>query len=219
MSKDPHREVHDLLGAYALGMLDDADKATVVSHLDGCAECQEELDFIGPAAAALPLADPARVAAQPAPPQELGDRVLSAIRAERPQRRTTARMLVAACLVALFVGAGAGVAGGYAAFAPEPPPLEPVAVTIQDDHVEADAELIPHTWGMEIRLTGEGFASGETYRASVIDETGGAHPAGEFIGVGADPMVCNLNSALLREDAVGFEIIGEDGDAVITSSF
>ncbi|MBE3000836.1 zf-HC2 domain-containing protein [Nocardiopsis sp. HNM0947] len=219
MSRDPHREARDLLGAYALDLLDDAERASATAHLDGCDECRRELDFIAPAASALALADPERVTAQPAPPPDLGDRVLSTIRAERPARRNGTRMLVAACAAALLVGVGAGVAGGYAAFAPDPEPQEHVAATVHDDRVDAEALLVPHTWGVEIRLTGEGFGAGETYRATLFDESGGAHPAGEFIGVGENPMVCNLNSSLLREDAAGFEITDESGDPVVTSSF
>ncbi|GAB3721162.1 anti-sigma factor [Nocardiopsis oceani] len=221
MSRDSHRGVRDLLGAYALDMLDDEQRASVAAHLDGCDECRAELDFIGPAAELLPLADPDRVAQQPAPPPELGERVLAVVRTERAPRRRAhrTRHLVAACAATLLVGIGAGVAGGHAAFAPDPVPLESVATTVHDGRVDADAELIPHTWGVEIRLTGSGFEEGGTYRATLLDEHGDTHPAGEFVGVGSEPMVCNLNSALLREDAVGFEITDESGEPVITSSF
>ena len=221
MSRDSHRGVRDLLGAYALGMLDEEQRASVAAHLDGCDECRAELDFIKPAAELLPLADPKRAAQQPAPPPELGERVLAAVRTERApgQRANRTRQLVAACAATLLVGLGAGVAAGHAAFAPDPVPLESVATTVHDGRVDADAELIPHTWGVEIRLTGAGFEEGGTYRATLLDEDGGTHPAGEFVGVGSEPMVCNLNSAVLREDAVGFEITDESGEPVITSSF
>lgn len=221
MSRDSHREVRDLLGAYVLDMLEPDQRAAVSAHLDGCAECRAELDFVAPAAELLPLADPDRVSDQPAPPPELGERILAGVRAERAPRvraRRT-RQIVAACAVALLVGVGAGVVAGHTAFAPDPVPLESVATTVHDGRVDAEAELIPHTWGVEIRLTGTGFEEGRTYRATLLDEGGAEHPAGEFVGVGGDPMVCNLNSALLREDAVGFEITDETGQPVVSSSF
>lgn len=221
MSRDSHRGVRDLLGAYALDMLEPDQRAAVSAHLDGCAECRAELDFVAPAAELLPLADPDRVSELPSPPPELGERILAGVRAERAPRVRAgrARQLVAACVVALLVGVGAGVAAGHAAFAPDPVPLESVATTVHDGGVDAEAELIPHTWGVEIRLTGTGFEEGRTYRATLFDEEGAEHPAGEFVGVGGDPMVCNLNSALLREEAVGFEITDESGEPVVSSSF
>ncbi|MFE1166203.1 zf-HC2 domain-containing protein [Nocardiopsis sp. NPDC058789] len=221
MSRDSHRAVRDLLGAHALDMLGPEQRAAVSAHLDGCADCRAELDFVAPAAALLPLADPDRASEPPAPPPELGERVLAGVRAEAAPRARAGRTrgLVAACAVALLVGVGAGMAGGHAVFAPDPVPLESVATTVYGGDVDAEAELVPHTWGVEIRLSGTGFEAGRTYRATLFDEEGAEHPAGEFVGVGPDPMVCNLNSALLREDAVGFEITDEDGVAVVSSSF
>ncbi len=221
MNRDSHRETRDLLGAYALGLLDPDQRAAVSAHVDGCAGCRAELDFVAPAAELLPLADPDRVGEQPSPPPELGERIIAKVRADRTPRVRTPRVrgLVAACAAALLVGVCAGVLAGHTAFAPDPVPLENVATTVHDGRVEAEAELVPHTWGVEIRLTGTGFTEGRTYRAALFDEDGGTHPAGEFVGVGGDPMVCNLNSALLREDAVGFEITDERGEPVVSSAF
>ena len=42
--------------------------------------------------------------------------------------------------------------------------------------------------------------------------------AGEFVGTGAASLRCNLNSSVLRDDAVGFRIVDEDGREVLTSS-
>jgi hypothetical protein len=221
MSRDSHRGVRELLGAYVLEMLEPDQRTAVSAHLDGCAECRAELDFVAPAAELLPLATPDRVSEYPAPPPELGERILAGVRAERAPsvRARRARQLVASYVVAVLMGVGAGVAAAHAAFAPEQAPLEGVATNVHDGRVDAEAELIPHTWGVEIRLTGAGFEEGRTYQATLFDAQGAAHPAGEFVGVGGEPMVCNLNSALLRDDAVGFEITDESGEPVVSSSF
>ncbi|MFD6098940.1 anti-sigma factor family protein [Nocardiopsis flavescens] len=221
MSGDSHGGMRDLLGAYALDMLEPGRRAAVSAHLDGCAACRAEFGFVAPAAELLPLADPDRASALPEPPPELGERILAGVRAERPARARAWRIRgpVAACAAALLVGFGAGAAAWHAAFAPAPVPLEGVATTAHDDGISAEAELVPHTWGVEIRLTGTGFREGRTYRATLFDGSGTAHPAGEFVGVGGDRMVCNLNSALLRQDAVGFEITDESGEPVVSSSF
>ncbi|QVJ01517.1 zf-HC2 domain-containing protein [Nocardiopsis eucommiae] len=67
MSRDSHRAVRDLLGAHALDMLGPEQRAAVSAHLDGCADCRTELDFVAPAAELLPLADPDRASEPPAP--------------------------------------------------------------------------------------------------------------------------------------------------------
>lgn len=43
--QDPHRDVQALLPWYAMGRLDPAEHAEVTAHLEGCAECREELAF------------------------------------------------------------------------------------------------------------------------------------------------------------------------------
>lgn len=221
MSAESHRDVRDLLGAYALDMLEPGRRAAVSAHLDGCAACRAELDFVAPAVEILPLADPDRVSALPVPPPELGERILAGVRGQGPPRGRAWRIrrTVAACVAVLLVGFGAGAAAGHAAFAPGPVPLEGVATTVHGGGMTAEADLVPHTWGVEIRLTGTGFTAGRTFRATLFDEAGTAYPAGEFVGVGEERMVCNLNSSLLRQDAVGFEITDESGEAVVSSSF
>lgn len=218
MSADSHRE---MLGAYVLNMLEAAQQAAVSAHVDGCAQCRAELDVIAPAARLLPRADVDRVVDHPAVPPQLGDLVIEAIRRERSARtpRRRAAALAAAGAAVVVFAFGAGVAASWAWQSPEPEPLEPVATQVADPDLEVSAALIPHSWGMEIRLTGSGFDSGETYRAAVFAEDGQAHPAGEFIGVGDTEMVCHLNSSLLRGEAAGFEIVDDDGRSVLTSSF
>lgn len=44
-------------------------------------------------------------------------------------------------------------------------------------------------------------------------------PAGTFIGTGENRMRCNLNAALLRDQATGFVVTASDGRTVLTSTF
>ena len=52
----------------------------------------------------------------------------------------------------------------------------------------------------------------------VLDD-GRRYPAGEFVGTGDRPMLCNLSSAVLREDATGFEVRDHRGRVVARSRF
>lgn len=59
--------------------------------------------------------------------------------------------------------------------------------------------LVNRSWGTELRIEAAGFAAGETFTAAFLAANGEWVRADEFIGVGENPMTCNLQSALLRE--------------------
>ncbi len=217
-----HRELREQLGVYALGHGTPDERAAVRAHLDGCAQCRAELASLAPLRDRLALVDPDRLDDVPAPPAGLGDRVLAGIAAEEAAGRAAVvplrrrRWLPAAAAVGV-AAAGFGV-GWLARPVPEPPPLEPVAVQVAVPAVQATADVVPHTWGMEVQLHGAGFTPGEVYRAQVTEDDGRVVPAGEFLGTGDAEMVCNLNSSVLREDAASFAVLDSAGAVVLTSS-
>lgn len=220
MSDHTHRRQREMLGAHALGLLEEAETVALRAHLDGCASCRADLADIAPAARALAQADPTRVRAPAAPPPDLGDRILEAVRIEQlagaPEPRRWVRPLVAAVVV-LVLGVSAGYLVGRAGTSNPFVPLEPVAVQVLDPTIEARADVVPHTWGVEIKLNGHGFEPGATYRAVVVDQDGSEVSAGEFIGTGPTDMSCNLNSSVLRADAASFRITDATGTPVIVS--
>ncbi|MGY1787717.1 zf-HC2 domain-containing protein [Geodermatophilus sp. SYSU D00698] len=221
---DEHRELRELLGAYALGALGPAERDRVRAHLDGCPGCRAELAEIEPLAARLARVDPDALDATPTPPPDLGARVLGRIAEEErrrvlPLRRAGTRRRVLAATAVAGVAAAGGAVGWLVRPVPDPPPLEPVAVQAVAPGVQARADLVPHTWGVEVKLTGTGFEDGEVYRVAVTDDAGREVPAGEFLGVGGVELRCNLNSSVLRADAVGFEVVDADGDVVVRSDF
>ncbi|WP_431778605.1 hypothetical protein [Microbacterium aurantiacum] len=139
-------------------------------------------------------------------------------------RRGFAPLLAAACLV-IGVVTGAGIAS-LAASDPgpsvaEPAPTGPVGtlgaiepVTMRaDPGIDVDADVIAHTWGTEALLEIEGLAVGETYAVVFVGADGTEYSAGEMLGSEV-PIVCRLNAALLREDAVRMEIRDAGSDVV-----
>lgn len=228
-----HSHPRESLGAFALGHLDDAERALVQAHLDGCAECRAEVAEIAPLRAHLDRLDPEVFATAPTPPPDLGDRLFAALADERAVRdadelaarrrvgrdraSSRVRLGVAAAALVLLAGLGGAVAGR--ASAPEPPvaapvPTEQIALTpVSGAPVEIDsAVLVNHTWGTELRMQAEGFADGEVFRAAFHREDGTWVPAGEFRGVGGKLMTCNLQSSVLRADVdevVLFDAAGE----------
>src|SRR3954454_17123655 len=70
-------EHRDDAGAWVLGALDDADRERFAAHMPGCEICRREVAELQMVADTLPLA-----AAQVAPPPELKERLMAAVRAE-----------------------------------------------------------------------------------------------------------------------------------------
>ncbi|QSR29283.1 anti-sigma factor [Nocardioides sp. S5] len=228
VSEEGHRELRELLGSYALGHLPDDQVARVRAHLDGCRACRADLDELLPLARRLDAVDADAFGDVPAPPPGLGDDIWQAVSRERTAaqeaeevvrlrpRRT--RLLAAAAAVVVALGVGGAVGR---ATAPEPAAVPTEAISmrvVQDDPVSIEsADLVAHTWGVELRIVAAGFTEGETFRASFRTEDGTLVPAGEFLGVGSSRMTCFLQSAALREDVTQVLVTDETGTTVLSS--
>jgi len=220
-----HRALREQLGVYALGHGDAAERAAVRAHLDGCAACRAELAGLMPIAARLADVDADRLDEAPAPPPELADAVLARIAAEDAghpadlaRRRRLRTRIVAAAAGAAIAAAAFGI-GWLVRPVPPQPPLEAVAVQAGDADIRATANVVPHTWGVEVKLTGTGFTAGEVYEVTVVAQDGDRVGAGAFVGVGAASLQCNLNASVLRDDASGFEVVDAAGAVVLRSDF
>ncbi len=210
--EEPCRMEREQLGAYALGLLPPEETAALRAHLAGCERCRAELLEIAPVAAALRDVDATAVSDAEEPPPALRERVFRRLDQERrAQRRTElARRLTAAAAVIALLGIGSLLRPP-----PAGPPTEDVALVVSDDAVTADAALINHTWGTEVILEATGLGAGEEYVLQF--ETTGGEPVegGTFLGVGAKPLTCRMNAAVLRKDAQGFSVRDADGHTII----
>jgi anti-sigma-K factor RskA len=102
-------EIHELTAAYALNALDPDEERAYEEHLRHCPRCREELVDLQEAAAALSY-----LAEAPAPSPDLGDRIVAAAVAERPnvvplRRRWTTPALGAVAAAAAGVAIGLGI--------------------------------------------------------------------------------------------------------------
>jgi hypothetical protein len=190
------RDWRELLGVYALGQLEGDERAGLEAHLDGCAQCREELALLQPVARMLPHADPERFESTPQPPPELGARIAATIAAEqrgvekRRRRRVFggfalggATAALAAAVLAIFVlGGGGGEPEKHVTFATQ--------------GVSIDATLQPHAYGTEIRMYVHGVESGTLCRVSLRGPGGVSYPAGTFRYRWGDDSEAVLSSAL-----------------------
>jgi anti-sigma-K factor RskA len=89
MSVQEHDALHELSGLYAMGALDQRDRAMFEAHLLTCQECRREVDSFVPIVAGLGSAVPEIV-----PPHTLRARVLGAITGGRISETLAARSSV-----------------------------------------------------------------------------------------------------------------------------
>lgn len=192
------REWRELLGAFALGQLEGAERVGLEAHLDGCAECRAELGALRPVARMLPHADPERFESAPQPPAELGHRIAATIEGERErlhkQRRRRrfggfalggAAAALATALLLLFVFGGE-----------EANPERHVEFASLPAGVKIYATLEPHAYGTEIRMYVHGMDSGTLCRVALRGPKGVAYPAGTFRYRWGDDSDAVLSSAL-----------------------
>jgi hypothetical protein len=95
---------HVDVGAYALGLLEDQDKAAFESHLATCDICRAELSTLSPLGDLLRGLDPVSAPGDTEPPVSLLRR-----RAAASRRRLRWQILVAAAACAALLGGGIGL--------------------------------------------------------------------------------------------------------------
>lgn len=220
MTSSRHDDLTPLLGPAALGLLTDEEQRDLDAHLADCPLCRAELD--GLLAVTDRLAELRGQEAlledlQPVPAR--ADRVLRAIAAERrmrTQRDQRWHALVAAAASVVVLAAGVVTAAALTRDPAPQVPLEAVAVDAPGP-VDARADLVAHTWGVEIKLAASGLPEGEPYTVRVTTTDGRTVNAGAFLGTGDRTLFCNLNASVLREDAAAFVVLDDRGRQVLSA--
>ena len=210
--------MREMIGAYVLGQLDERDQSAVRAHVEGCPACQAEVAELAPLRLALRDVDPARMGGTSSPPQDLGDQVLGRIRENRRSlrgptllRRGGAGLLVAAALTGAFI---AGSASGSGSNTPAAPGVE-LAVRLAVSGVQADAGLVRHTWGTELKLAASGLRDGDAYTVTFVRRDGSDVSGGTFLGTGEKELRCSLNAALPLDDASKVTVTDTAGSLVL----
>lgn len=207
MTAERCREWRESLGAAALGRLADEERAALEAHLEGCAECRAELDSLDAVARLMPLADPERFAATPAPPPALAGRIAAAIRAERRVKRRR-RWRLGLGLGGVTAAAAAAALAIFVLPGGEPAPEQRVVFRSLPPGVEIAATLEQHAFGTEIHMYVQGVRSGTLCRVFLRGPGGARLPAGSFRYRRSDDGRAVLSSALdvSQAEAVGVRV-------------
>jgi len=144
---------HIDLGAYALGLLNDQDKADFEAHLATCPACAAEMATLTPVAELLKGLDPIEEPGDAAIPEPPVDLLRRRAQVSRRRRRWQVAAGAAACVAALGGGLAAGIttASGTAPLAP---------ALAGQLHKASDAStgatgtvgLVAKTWGTQVTL-------------------------------------------------------------------
>jgi anti-sigma factor RsiW len=224
-----------LLGAYALGILDDTETRAVDEHLAGCAQCRAELTELRDMETALGDLPPE--AFLDGPPEDgdlLLQRTLRQVRTESARAARPRQLVaVAAAVVGLAVMVGAGfaigkatapasvIAGPTVTVAP-PTTTVPGTRNLQATDPSGAAmrvNLIPAAGWVRVHATVTGIPAGQKCRLLVISTSGTTEQAGSWLvsPKGATEGTPLDGAALIAPDQVASVVVeNTDGKRFVT---
>lgn len=212
-----HDDLTALLGPSALGLLTSIEQRQLDQHLHDCPRCRQELAELTHVVARLGELDGEHALLSVVEPDpQRAAAVLSALGRESAQQRRRARRWQTTLAAAASVAVLAAGLVSASALSRDDLPLEAVAVQ-SPVGVQASADLVPHTWGVEIQLAATGLSAGQVFTVQVRTVAGDLIGAGAFLGTGSRTMHCNLNASVLRADAAAFVVLDATGKQVLTA--
>lgn len=204
---------HGALAMEALGLLDEHERPGLQAHLDGCADCRDELASLAPLRAALDGADPSRIE-PPVLPRHLEGTVLARLEADSRSHRRRYRALaataaVAACLVAALatlVALGPFGPAGPRTLALHGPP-----------GVSAQAVLVSERWGTQVQFRESGQAGTQVYAVSVVGTSGRWWSAGTYTTQNGQGVRVDMACAL-APDQIAYILVRDPAGATVLRS-
>ncbi len=217
---DNCRRCRELLGAHLFGQLEPEEDAELRQHLENCPQCRaEEADL---RAVAELLDEDAEYLSAEEPPPHLKEKVVAEVFGDdaRGSSRTRIPFAAAAAAIAVVLVGAASLFIGFSGSG-GPPGLgdeEPISFASAPEGARVvEASVVAHTWGTEILMEVEGLRDGEIYNVEIEREDGTTARGGTLIGVGENQIDCNLNAAVLRQNAESITITDSSGEVVLRS--
>jgi hypothetical protein len=142
---------HTDIGAYSLGLLEEADREAFEDHLAGCASCAAELAELSPMAGLLSGIEPVEAAGEPPAETTVTELLRRRVTRQRHRTRWQGMLAAAAAVVLLAGGVGVGIATApqgqlSAALGQEHSATNPIT------HVTGTVGLVAKGWGTQLTL-------------------------------------------------------------------
>ncbi|AKZ59641.1 putative membrane protein [Streptomyces ambofaciens ATCC 23877] len=212
-SLERHRDV----GAYALGVLDEAEAFRFEDHLMECPRCAAQVTEFGPATRQLMLyreATPRFVTPLTRPGPRLLDRLLSEVAARRRAVRRRVLYAVAAAVVCAVAGPGVALYASQADAA--------VRLTATDERSGVWARITTEdeTWGTGVRLEVKDGSGPRSCRLIAVGRDGTEQTVTSWnaTGHGARPDTMHGGAALRPDQIARYEVRTTDGERLVTLS-
>jgi hypothetical protein len=223
----------DSVGAYLLGVLDDADATRFEFHLADCDACGAELDSLsglGPLLAeyAAGVADPM---ASPSP--DLLERLMREVSEERARKRRKRFVLVAAA-AALIIGgpviaasvssSGSPSGSGSTVSAATPSAAAVARAADVASGAVAVVSMVDKGWGTDVSLTLRGAKGPQKCYLVAVSKDGeqetvstwSVPAAGYGVPGHPDPLVVEGGTGFARKDIAHFEVRTSTGTTLVT---
>jgi hypothetical protein len=147
MNGEPVSE-HTDVGAYALGLLEPADRQAFAEHLATCPACAAELAELSGMKDLLTGLGPVPATTEEPAEAEVVDLVRRRAESQRRRNRWQVALSAAAAIVLLAGGVAVGLAtASRQAPAITPPPTKVASATNPKTHVKGTVDLTAKTWG------------------------------------------------------------------------
>ncbi|MGW7282306.1 zf-HC2 domain-containing protein [Streptomyces sp. NPDC054844] len=210
-SLERHRDV----GAYALGVLDEAEAFRFEDHLMECPRCAAQVTEFGPATRQLMLyrrATPRLVHPMTRPGPRLLDRLLSEVNTRRRAGRRRVLYAVAAAVVCAVAGPGVVIYAGQA------DPAVPITATDERSGVWARVTTEDEAWGTDVELEVKDGAGPRSCRlvAVGLDGTEQTVTSWNVPGHDALPNTMHGGAALHPDQIDRYEVRTADGEHLVT---
>ncbi|HEV3328837.1 MAG TPA: anti-sigma factor [Acidimicrobiales bacterium] len=216
MSGAPCEQWHGAIALDALGTLEPGERAGLLAHLDGCAECRELARELTQTASVLAFVDRDEMSTTASVPPALTERVLGALHddAVAAKRRRRVR-----------VGAGLATAGAIAASlavlvalgAPASPGSTHTEVLSGPGTARATAVLATRPWGTAITFTERGLPAGGIYDVAMRTTTGSWWTAGSYRTVAGRTVQAQMSCYVQLSAITGIRVTNAAGSAVLES--
>ncbi|MEV5386170.1 zf-HC2 domain-containing protein [Streptomyces sp. NPDC052721] len=211
-SLERHRDV----GAYALGVLDEAEAFRFEDHLMECPRCAAHVTEFGPTTRQLMLyrrATPRLVHPMAQPGPRLLDRLLGELAHLRRTRRRRLLYGLAASVVLAVAGPGIVAFAGHT-----DPAAQAVAATDPDTGVWARVTSAEEDWGSDLRLEVRDGSGAHTCRLVAVGRDGTEQVVAGWTntGDGTRPTTAMGAAAMHPDQIARFEVRTEDGKRLVT---